>query len=181
MSEETSIQPNSSIETITRKKLMSSPTYLGIPQGSAQNYRGTRGKKEKVRVRIKMLKPKSSKRLKRLIESGICPAEDASKYAAELKQIAAQVADAQIADKQGRFFKALADETRLRILKLLEVREMCVCEVMVALDLTQPTASHHLGLLENAGFVKGRKEGTWVFYSIANRKLIENMHKLKVL
>ena len=128
-----------------------------------------------------MSKPKLNKRLMRLINSGICPAEDSSKYAAELKQLAEEVAEVETADKQGRFFKALADETRLRILKLLEVREMCVCEVMVALDLTQPTASHHLGLLENAGFVKGRKEGTWVFYSIANRKLIENMHKLKVL
>jgi len=121
------------------------------------------------------------RRLARLIESGRCPAVEAPKYACELKRIAQEVADAQLVDKQSRFFKALADETRLRILKLLEVREMCVCEVMVALDLTQPTASHHLGLLENAGFVKGRKEGKWVFYSIANPKLIENMHKLNVL
>jgi len=52
---------------------------------------------------------------------------------------------------------------------------------MVALDLTQPTASHHLGILENAGLVKDRKEGKWVFYNIADPKLIENMHKLKIL
>jgi len=128
-----------------------------------------------------MSKPKSNKRLMRLISSGICPAEDASKYAAELKQLADEVADVETTDKQSRFFKALADETRLRILKLLEVREMCVCEVMVALDLTQPTASHHLGLLENAGLVKDRKEGKWVFYSIADPKLIQNMHELNVL
>jgi predicted transcriptional regulator len=43
--------------------------------------------------------------------------------------------------KRAKFFKALADATRLRTLRLLLVREMCVCEVMVALDLTQPTAS----------------------------------------
>jgi len=123
----------------------------------------------------------SRRRLARLIESGRCPAVEAPKYANELKSLAEEVADAQLVDKQSRFFKALADETRLRILKLLEAREMCVCEVMVALDLTQPTASHHLGLLENAGLVKGRKEGKWVFYSIANPKLMENMHKLNVL
>jgi len=128
-----------------------------------------------------MSTPKSNKRLARLISSGICSAEDASKYAAELRQIADEVAEVETNAKQSRFFKALADETRLKILKLLEVREMCVCEVMVALDLTQPTASHHLGILENAGLVKDRKEGTWVFYSIANPKLIENMHKLNVL
>jgi len=128
-----------------------------------------------------MSKPKSDKRLVRLISSGICPAENASKYAAELKQIADQVAEAETANKQSRFFKALADETRLRILKLLGVREMCVCEVMVALGLTQPTASHHLGILENAGLVKDRKEGKWVFYSIANPNLIKSMYKMNVL
>lgn len=122
-----------------------------------------------------------SKRLNRLIKSGICPAEDALKYADELKQLADKVASVETAERRSKFFKALADETRLRILRLLEVREMCVCEVMVALDLTQPTASHHLGLLENAGLVKDRKEGKWVFYSITNPELLENIHRLKVL
>lgn len=128
-----------------------------------------------------LTKPRVSKRLNRLIRSGICPAEDALKYANELKQLADNVAAVETADRRSRFFKALADETRLRILRLLEVREMCVCEVMVALDLTQPTASHHLGLLENAGLVNDRKEGKWVFYSIANPELLEEMHKLKIL
>jgi len=132
-------------------------------------------------LKSQLSKPKLNKRLVRLISSGICPAEDASKYAAELKQIADEVAEVKASDKQGRFLKALADETRLRILKLLEVREMCVCEIMVALGLTQPTASHHLGILENVGLVKDRKEGKWVFYSIADPKLIENMHKLNIL
>jgi ArsR family transcriptional regulator len=128
-----------------------------------------------------MAKPRMNKRLNRLIKSGICPAEDALEYADELKQLADKVAAIEIVDRQSRFFKALADETRLRILRLLAVREMCVCEVMVALDLTQPTASHHLGLLENAGLVKDRKDGKWVFYSVANPELLGNMRKLKVL
>ena len=125
--------------------------------------------------------PKVSKRLERLIRAGICPAESASEYADELKQLADKVADAIFIRKQSRFFSALADETRLRILKLLMIREMCVCEIMVALDLTQPTASHHLNLLENAALVKDRKEGKWVFYSIAAPKTIKNMHKLDFL
>ncbi len=128
-----------------------------------------------------MLKPRVSKRLARLVESGICPTEDVSKYANELKKLADEIADKKTARNQSRFFKALADETRLRIVKLLEVREMCVCEIMVALNLTQPTASHHLGLLENAGLVKDRKEGKWVFYSLENPELLESMHKLKIL
>jgi len=105
---------------------------------------------------------------------------EAPRYAGELRRVAEEVADAEGVGGQSRFFKALADETRLRVLKLLEVREMCVCEVMVALDLTQPTASHHLGLLENAGFVKGRKEGKWVFYKVANPDLIKKMHQLNL-
>jgi ArsR family transcriptional regulator len=128
-----------------------------------------------------MSKPRVDKRLTRLLESGICPAEDPSKYENELKQLADEIADSRMAHEKSRFFKALADETRLRIIKLLGVREMCVCEVMVALGLTQPTASHHLGLLENAGLVKDRKEGKWVFYSVADPKLIENMSKMNLL
>jgi ArsR family transcriptional regulator len=125
--------------------------------------------------------PKVSKRLERLIKAGICPAESASKYADELKQLADKVADADFIGRQTEFFGALADETRLRILKLLMIREMCVCEIMVALDLTQPTASHHLNLLENAGLVKCRKEGKWVFYSIVDPKKVENMRRLNIL
>jgi len=129
-------------------------------------------------------KHKVSKRLLRFVESGACKAcesGNASEYSGQLQKVAEQIADRETTDKQSKLFKALADETRLRILKLLEVREMCVCEVMVALVLTQPTASHHLGILENAGLVKNRKEGKWVFYSIANHKLIENMHRMNVL
>ncbi|UCE16715.1 MAG: winged helix-turn-helix transcriptional regulator [Candidatus Bathyarchaeota archaeon] len=128
-----------------------------------------------------MSKQRVSKRLNRLIKSGICPAEDVSQYTEKLKQLSERIADRKSVQKRSKFFKALADETRLRILRLLEVREMCVCEVMVALNLTQPTASHHLGILENAGLVTDRKEGKWVFYSIADSKLVENMNKLNLL
>ncbi len=128
-----------------------------------------------------MSNPILDERLLRLMNSGICGAEDPVKCAANLKELANRVASVETSDKQSRFFKALADEIRLRILKLLNVREMCVCEVMVALDLTQPTASHHLGILENAGIIKDRKEGKWVFYSIANPKLMKNIQDVGLL
>lgn len=105
---------------------------------------------------------------------------NASKYAEDLKKLADTIMSAESAEKKGKVFKALADEIRLRILSLLAAREMCVCEVMVALDLTQPTASHHLGILENAGLVKDRKEGKWVFYSLSDPSLVKNMLKLNV-
>jgi ArsR family transcriptional regulator len=120
------------------------------------------------------------KRLDRLIESGRCRATEAPEYVNELRQMAEKVDKADVVERQSRFFKALGDETRLRIMKLLEAREMCVCEIMVALDLTQPTASHHLRILENTRLVKSRKEGKWVFYSLADPTLIEDMRRLKV-
>jgi len=128
-----------------------------------------------------MSQEKVRKRLNRLIKSGICDAENVKECAQELRQLAQQTADKKAIQEKTRFFKALADETRLRILKLLETREMCVCEIMVALDLTQPTASHHLGLLEKVGLVTNEKRGKWVFYHITDQKLLDNMHKTNLL
>lgn len=65
-----------------------------------------------------------------------------------------------------RAFKALSDETRLRILNILLVRECCVCEVMQALEISQARASRNLGILYNAGFLKLRRDGLWSLYSI---------------
>jgi ArsR family transcriptional regulator len=124
--------------------------------------------------------PKTSQRLKRLAESGICSSANASKYAEDLKKLANTIMSTESAKKKNKVFKALADEIRLRILSLLTTREMCVCEIMVALDLTQPTASHHLGILENAGLVKDRKEGKWVFYSLSDPSLVKNVLRLNV-
>jgi DNA-binding transcriptional ArsR family regulator len=128
-----------------------------------------------------MAASKISERLQRLAESGICSCETASEYADELKKLANTGISSENSKAKSKVFKALADSIRLRILGLLSSREMCVCEVMVALDLTQPTASHHLRILENVGLVKDRKEGKWVFYSIANPELFEGMRRLNIL
>jgi len=63
-------------------------------------------------------------------------------------------------------FSSLSNETRLRILRMLMERECCVCEIMQALDISQTRASRNLGVLQNAGLVKSRREGLWVIYSI---------------
>ena len=63
-------------------------------------------------------------------------------------------------------FKALSDETRLRILNILLERECCVCEVMQALDISQTRASRNLAALLDAGFLKLRRDGLWSLYSI---------------
>jgi ArsR family transcriptional regulator len=63
-------------------------------------------------------------------------------------------------------FKALSDETRLRILNILVKQECCVCEIIQALNISQTRASRNLGILEEAGFLKSHREGAWVHYAL---------------
>ncbi|MFQ6084841.1 MAG: ArsR/SmtB family transcription factor [Candidatus Bathyarchaeia archaeon] len=111
-------------------------------------------------------------RLRRLISSEVCKAEDVEGYTAELKRLAKSIGNEATFRSKKRFFKALGDSTRLRILKMLGAKEMCVCEIMVALDLTQPNASHHLNILEREGIVKRRREGKWVMYSLSMPQIL---------
>lgn len=65
------------------------------------------------------------------------------------------------------FFKALADDTRMRSLLLIQAQsELCVCELMAALDEIQPKVSRHLAQLRKLGLLVDRRQGQWVFYSI---------------
>jgi ArsR family transcriptional regulator len=65
-----------------------------------------------------------------------------------------------------RLFKALGDETRLRIVALLSHGELCVCHLEEALALSQPNVSRHLGILRAACVVEDRREGNWVYYRL---------------
>jgi len=65
-------------------------------------------------------------------------------------------------------FKALADETRLRIFSLVLEKECCVCEVMQALNISQTRASRNLSLLYDTGLLKLKKEGLWSLYSVSD-------------
>ena len=68
-----------------------------------------------------------------------------------------------------RLFRALGDETRLRIVALLSHGELCVCHIEKALDLSQPNVSRQLGVLRMAGVVDARREGPWVYYALATQ------------
>ena len=68
-------------------------------------------------------------------------------------------------------FKALSDENRIRILKLLHNGEMCACKLLEEMNITQPTLSHHMKTLLDSGIVNGRKEGKWMHYSISDEGL----------
>jgi len=123
---------------------------------------------------------KSDASLERLVSTGKCNCINVEEYAAQLKGLAEGEANPADARRRGKFYKALGDETRQRMLSLLQTREMCVCELITALSMTQPTTSHHLKILEEAGLVKSRKEGKWVFYSLANPKLMEQLLGVKI-
>lgn len=69
-----------------------------------------------------------------------------------------------------RLFRALSDETRVRIVALLSHGELCVCHIESALDISQPNASRHLGVLRSAGVVVARREGSWIYYGLAEQK-----------
>ena len=65
-----------------------------------------------------------------------------------------------------KIFKALSDLNRLRILKALQVKSLCVCEIRELLDLANSTVSQHLSILKESGFILEEKEGKWVNYMI---------------
>ncbi len=115
------------------------------------------------------------KRLERFLCSDLRSTNDLEEYVAKLKMLTRDVADDDLIDRKSRLLKALANETRLKMLRILSKGEMCVCELTVALDLTQPTASHHLNILENMRLIKDRKEGKWVLYSVANSELVQHL------
>src|SRR5436190_19173106 len=80
-----------------------------------------------------------------------------------------------------RLFRALGDETRLRIVALLSHGELCVCHIETALGLNQSTASRHLGILKAAGIVDSRRDGTWVHYAITEQDHATVAQALEVL
>ena len=67
-------------------------------------------------------------------------------------------------------FRALGDETRLRIIALLAHGELCVCHLQAALELPQPNVSRQLAILRAAGLVEDRREGTWVYYRLIRQE-----------
>jgi len=74
--------------------------------------------------------------------------------------------------------KALSDETRLRVINLLYEGELCVCDIMEVLDISQAKASRHLAVLRRAGLVTDRKSAQWVYYTLAQFEKNEFLERI---
>jgi len=82
---------------------------------------------------------------------------------------------------EAEIFKAMADPCRLKILSLLREGELCVCEIMVAVDRPQSSTSHHLSILKDAGLIKERKDGRWSRYRLSEGAVIEMLNLVKLM
>lgn len=77
-------------------------------------------------------------------------------------------------------FKALSDETRLRIIKLLEHGELCVCDIAAVLQSSQPKVSFHLSTLKDAGLIIDRREGKWIHYRLTETDMFRRFLMMSV-
>ncbi len=114
--------------------------------------------------------------IRRLVAHTRCVC-DMAKYSDQLRQFAKQ-GDFLLFKKMSNIYKALGDERRQNIIYLLLEKEMCVCEILTALECNQSTVSHHLRILENAGVVTSRREGKWVFYRVIEEERVKQLNQI---
>ena len=80
-----------------------------------------------------------------------------------------------------KLFKALADPKRLQVIMMLSCGEMCACQLLEAFEITQPTLSHDMRVLQDAGLVSSRREGKWIYYTLRTdtfESLMDYLHTI---
>ena len=120
----------------------------------------------------------SRSRLNRLLKVKKIEGVTAEEYAHRLRKLLEGVIEHEKAEKAARVFSAVSDPVRIKILKLLEKESMCVCELMEALNMRQPLISYHLKFLREVGLIRAIKKGKWVFYKIADKKVLRMIDKI---
>ena len=113
----------------------------------------------------------AEKTLARLYGDRSIARERCLQVCAQIKQIDEDELTAEI-----KVFKAVADASRLKILKLLTEGELCIGELMLALKRPQSSVSHNLSILEDAGLIKERKEGKWCRYRISDEAVTDMLN-----
>jgi len=81
------------------------------------------------------------------------------------------IPDEKILEFKSRIFKVIGDANRLKIIEILRSGENCQCEIIPLIAQSQPTVSRHLRLLEEAGLIRSRKEGTKTFYQVVDERI----------
>ena len=121
----------------------------------------------------------SRSRIARLLKVRKVKGVTTEEYVRRLRKLSEDVIDREEAENAARIFSALSDPVRISVLKLLSRRRrMCVCELMIALGLSQPAISYHLKLLRGCGLIRPVRSGRWIFYEIANRRVVNLIFKL---
>ncbi len=110
-----------------------------------------------------------------LAERGICILKDINRYVEELEKLLEGVPNNRELERVARFYKALSDPFRIKMLYVLRTRPLTVCELMVAMNATQPTITHHLNILENAGIICKKKEGRWTYCKLKYEKIFDDV------
>ncbi|AEM78968.1 ArsR/SmtB family transcription factor [Thermoanaerobacter wiegelii] len=87
--------------------------------------------------------------------------------------------EADLYSKVAEYFKALSHSTRIKIIELLSKKEMCVCQMMAALNLDQSHVSRHLMVLRANKMVKTKREGTIIYYSLTDENIINIIDEVK--
>jgi len=124
-----------------------------------------------------MTKLQVSRPVQRLVQLGVCSPSDIRDAMVEAEKLSSPETLRKIRTAE-RLLGMLGDSNRIKILLLLSKREMCVCEIESALKLPQPTVSHHLALLEQAGLLQRSKRARWVFYRVNHSPIIDTVRDM---
>lgn len=117
------------------------------------------------------------------MQSSCCSVKNSVKSEEEAKAIVEQseknlpllTNEEQLVEK-AEFFKALGDETRIRIIGMLSIEDLCMCEIVSGLQIPTSTISHHLKLLERGKVIQSRKEGRYTVYSLNKEKVLSYLN-----
>ena len=115
------------------------------------------------------------RQLEQLLQVHYCDTPNQQEHGKQLRAQSKKYLSNMNFGEKAQLFKAISDEKRLSILKMLTIREMCVCELTAALGLTQPNLTHHIKKLEGVGLVAHDKRGKWVYYRIVDHKIFEKI------
>jgi len=120
---------------------------------------------------------KRSPSVQRLIELNICQPSDIKRARDDAEKLSTPEFAAKLRRAE-KLLGAVGESNRMKMLLLLSKREMCVCELESALELPQPTVSHHLGLLEQADLLRRSKKGRFVFYAVRDSPVLDLLKDL---